>query len=280
MTNKDYADQLYVEAAANEIADAAALEAQRLSEEADVAIARAKDTGQEPVPDFADVSNHQETVRFERYAPERALIAIKITEGQDWPPAGGEIESSIRARVTEALGWAEKTGMFIVPYHYARPDNGNDPVAEANHFIKRARSYGLRLSARRDVWWRRTAFPGVLDYEERHPERKDNEWVQAWADRYKEKTNHGNIDYGGNVYRERKVNNKGRKFWLPAYVEGTVDDVVRYLPSSVDPQTEWLMWQFTNGQDGNEPHTLPGIPGSHDVNQFLGTRRDLFRIAI
>lgn len=53
---------------------------------------------------------------------------------------------------------------------------------------------------------------------------------------------------------------------------------VRYAPTPIGiPTATWptyTLWQYTDGQVGNQPRTTPGAPGA-DRNQFLGTTAQL-----
>lgn len=52
--------------------------------------------------------------------------------------------------------------------------------------------------------------------------------------------------------------------------------IAQYGPAPLIPKVwdRWMLWQYTDGAAGSEPHKVPGI-GHCDRNQFDGTEEDL-----
>jgi len=80
-----------------------------------------------PVLAGIDISNVQGQVGWPSLRPEIAFVAIKASEGLGWPDPDF------------ATNWqdARATGRVRIAYHFARPDLGNSPQAEAAYFLAR-----------------------------------------------------------------------------------------------------------------------------------------------
>ena len=217
-----------------------------------------------PVGHFADVSMHQETVRVKEYAREYELIAVKVTEGRTYtdPDAPKRIERTIEVFDAE--------GLIVLPYHFARPDNGNPPEAEARHAVSTCRELGLRLGERRRRPWKRSELPLALDFEVSAPDA--HAWVGSFVAEYRRLTGQRPIIYGYGDSLRPIGTDYGCPVWIAAYA-------VSWKPHAPHWADEVIAWQHTDGTSGPGPHRLAGIPTNHDVNEFFGSTRELLRLA-
>lgn len=199
-----------------------------------------------PARPFADISNNNAITpaMIRRYAQNHDVLVVKASEGRTW--ADPKLKEFVRA--------AKDAGLIVAPYHYARPDNRNQPEAEARNFVETCRAAGLRLGKRRARWFERDELPGILDYEEYEPDGKDALWIDRFMREYRVLTRHGTarwrgkkdavtencILYGGHVVREAVPNRIAALYWLAAYTKTAAP----YWPSGL-PRKYRLAWQFT-----------------------------------
>lgn len=90
--------------------------------------------------------------------------------------------------------------------------------------------------------------------------------------RVKDKTGRNPLLYGGNLIREgvgQSENNilKHCPLWYARYRDTPVG-----IP--VNTWDSYTLWQYTDGKEGPEPHTVPGM-GRTDRNRFAGTTTQL-----
>ena len=99
----------------------------------------------------ADISKHNGEI-----TTDGDFVIVKATEGVDY----------VDPRFEENIQKAINNGQLCGVYHYARPDSGNMPTVEAEHFIETIKPYLGKVML-------------VLDWEEE--EEIDNTvWVAAW----------------------------------------------------------------------------------------------------
>lgn len=219
-----------------------------------------------------DVSMWNTDIDWDAVAEHSDFVFIKATEGRTYE------DPTLVDRINLTREAAQKEGLLVGYYHFARPDN-NSPSAEARHFVKTVREAGGYLGPQRIGLLRRTELPGVLDYEVYHPEGKDQQWINAFVKEYKRLTGQTPIIYGGHVLRERTNSNFGEcPLWLAAYVSD--------LSPTLLPEGWWKLgptfWQYTDGvlpPDPAGPNECPGI-GPCDMNFYRGDRRHLLKLSI
>jgi GH25 family lysozyme M1 (1,4-beta-N-acetylmuramidase) len=115
----------------------------------------------------------------------------------------------------------------------------------------------------------------VLDYERTGGNQMTLAQAQDFLTLLGEKLARKPIIYGGALLKENLGNNKdsffgGHRLWLAQYgnhprVQASWDNF-------------WL-WQYTDGADGPDPKTVPGIPGNNkgllDCSHYVGTAEKL-----
>ena len=202
-------------------------------------------------PLFADLSSanpHFDAGEYKRSG--HILVAIKATEGTSYvnPLHRGY---SLRAGL-EHVG--------VVHYHFARPDVGNRPADEAEHFLR----WALPLAGPRDYL--------LLDLERATPQgyRHDPEWSQAF-DRYViDHSRFNTILYANKSTLQQSDN------WLVNLLKRVHDADWSNDPDYAPPGYKCVFRQLTDGVIGPAPHSLPGI-GECDVNRMS---RQMFEATI
>lgn len=189
---------------------------------------------------FADTYNGTESVNMHDYAAAgHCLIALKASEGRSFiDPVHAR-----RSREAHAMG------LSVLHYHFARPDEGNNPELEAHLFamvVKPTWQPG-------DYLW--------LDYERdiTHSSLPAKRWVEIFC-----RVVHEHLGATPILYAEASRMN------------GELADVritgERYHPAKYGGaptrlsrrRTKWGE-QFTNGVEGDHPHAAAGI-GQCDMN--------------
>lgn len=196
-------------------------------------------------PLVADLSDNNPTPDFHAYRQAgHCCVAIKATEGTSY------VNPTHREWCLE-FG---RLGVAIIHYHFARPDLGDSPVSEAEHFLQTA----LPLAGGRDFLF--------LDFERGLPAgfARDAAWAHEFA-----ATVHAHSRFRCGLY--------GSRSWLEQSDEWLPDNGPRwtwdadwstgrdYTPPGYTP----ALRQFTDGAFGPEPHSLPGI-GIGDINIMRG----------
>lgn len=191
---------------------------------------------------FADLSSNNNAFAADVYKDTgHILVAIKSTEGVHY------INPNHR-------GWSLRAGLNhigVVHYHFARPDLGNPPDAEADHFLQTA----LRLAGGRDYL--------VLDLERATPAgwKHDPAWSAAF-DRYVQ--DHSRFH---TILYANKSTLTQSDAWLVGDVRRVWDADWSSDPDFAPPGYAVAFRQFTDGVMGPEPHHLPGV-GLCDVNRM------------
>lgn len=190
---------------------------------------------------FADLSSNNNTFNAEEYrASGHVLVAIKATEGLHY------VNPNHR-------GWSLHAGLVhvgVVHYHFARPDLSDSPEAEADHFL----SVALRLAGGRDYL--------VVDVERAAPQgwSHDPAWSEAF-DAYVQ----AHSRFHTILYANRSTLQASDK-WLHGDNRRTWDADWSSTPDYAPPGYTTAFRQFTDGINGPEPHSLPGV-GVCDVNR-------------
>jgi lysozyme len=194
-----------------------------------------------------DLSHHQGPVDLEtaKHSGIQALLH-KCTQGTDY--------ADCMYRPRRAI--SENLGLLFGAYHFGDATDGKEQAA---WFLHNAGSPVPSIIA--------------LDIEE-NPIGKSMELAQAYEfiSFIKFHTDKYPLLYGG--------------FYLRQLLAGQRDGLLNLCPlwiadyrPTVQPEIiagwkAWTLWQYTNGQTGNPPHTVPGI-GNCDRNTFNGSPEDL-----
>jgi GH25 family lysozyme M1 (1,4-beta-N-acetylmuramidase) len=171
-------------------------------------------------------------------------VIHKATEGRT---VDDRLYARRRSKATEAdLLWGA--------YHFMRP---GDPVAQADHFIDRAKPDRRTLVAI-DHEDKRVPLANAIRCMCRVEERIGRKVVLYSGSLLKKQI--------GRATKEEKSYLAGRRLWLSHY-----NGRPRW-PSTW--QAPWL-WQFTDGRYGPRPHAIAGIPGAPDrqldLDSYAGT---------
>jgi lysozyme len=194
---------------------------------------------------FVDISAAQPSIDWPAYRQWSSVVAIKATEGI------GYTSPTFAAQRAGAIAAGIDT---LLLYHFARPDLGNDPVAEANYMhsiVGPIRDTDLI----------------ILDYEVQNPAANAG-WAARWL--AEQALNYGKLPgiYASDAYiRERLQYSVLAKYplWLAAW---TYNANVR--PPCPPPWSSYTAWQFSD-----RATNVPGVPGSVDCNIFLGETKPM-----
>jgi len=168
-------------------------------------------------------------------------VIYKATESDDY----------VDETYDEARRQAKAAGLLWGAYHFFRPGNVADQV---DHFLLHAAPGPDTLL--------------VLDHEDDGCSLDD---VKEFLRRVEQATGQRPALYSGHVLKEQLGNRidsylAGTRLWLAQY--GPNLEVPRNWPGGA-----WL-WQYTDGQEGPQPHTVDGI-GHCDINSYSGTQDQL-----
>lgn len=187
-----------------------------------------------------DVSKWQGEINFDVFKNNAQFVIIKSSEGIGFTdPAFNRNQSEAR-RVGLPLGY----------YHFARPDLGNKPEAEADYFLKVVGS-----PVEGEVY--------VLDYEPASNPGDTVAWCKAFLDRILEKIGVKPLIYLNQSqvkgFDWAPVVNAGYGLWIAAYTH--------------DPHNNTFekgKWAFAAIQQWTNKQQVPGISGNVDGNVFFG----------
>ena len=189
-----------------------------------------------------DVADFQGQINFDIYKNNSNFLITKATEGT------GFTANTLKRNQSES----RRVGLPLGYYHFARPDVGNTPEAEADYFLSKLGELkeGELL---------------VLDYEPPNQKQTDVDWCRKWLDRVASKTNGTKPLIYLNQSQIKQFNwqtviDGGYGLWIAAYTydpnNNTFDD--GEFPFAA-------MQQWTNKQQ------IPGIPSlAVDGNVFFG----------
>jgi lysozyme len=111
-----------------------------------------------------------------------------------------------------------------------------------------------------------------LDWEPSAPPNMTVQQAEQFVQMIKSETGRWPIVYGGSLLRESIGYNPD------AVLSNCPLWYVRYAPSPIGIPTQvwptYTLWQYTDGNDGPEPHDTPGVTGA-DRNIFQGTTDEL-----
>lgn len=197
-------------------------------------------------PQFVDVSSYQGSIDLVAYAAwsrqwdKKARMAIKATEGT------GFIDPSFATNRAKALAAGVDE---IYYYHFARPDLGNNPMAEADFMcsvVGNIRPNDLL----------------VLDYEVSSPY-ATAEWAYEWL--HQQEANYTKLPglYASSAYIQAKLQDT-RLARYPLWLANWM-----YTPDERPPvPAPWSKYEFVQYTD--KATNIPGIAGTVDCNIFLG----------
>ncbi len=196
-------------------------------------------------PIFADLSSNNSEFHVSTYAQAgHVIVAVKATEGVHY------VNPDHRPWCLAAGGHR----MHVIHYHFARPDLGDGPEAEARFFLEVA----LPLAGGRDYL--------VLDLERATPQgwTHDPAWSHAFDSHVRAHSRFATIPYAS-----RSTLQSVQGDWLAAEPKRTWDADWSTTPDWAPAGYQVAFRQFTDGVHGPEPHSLPGV-GVCDVNRAVG----------
>lgn len=190
-----------------------------------------------------DVSRHQGDIDFGKYKDNTHFLIAKCTEG-----VGYLDPKFIRNR-----DHCRSLGIPFGTYHFARPDLGNTPEAEADYYVSKADPRQGELL--------------VLDYE---PDWNGDAvgWCHNFLRRVFEKTETKPLIYL-NQSQTKKFN------WTPVVNDGYGLWIAAYTYDPNNNNFESGEWEFAAMQQWTNRQQVPGISGGVDGNVFFGTIEQL-----
>jgi len=187
-----------------------------------------------------DISKYQGDVNFDVYKDNANFVIAKATEGN------GYTDGKFSRNQSEA----RRVGLPIGYYHFARPDLGNTPEAEAAYFLKVVGS-----PVEGEVY--------VLDYE---PASNPNDavvWCKAFLDYV-----YATIGVKPLIYLNQS---QAKGFdWQPVIDGGYGLWIAAYTFDPNNNAAEIGKWPFAAMQQWTNNQTVPGIPVVADGNVFFG----------
>lgn len=187
---------------------------------------------------IVDLSHWNGNVNFTLAKEDGILCVIhKATQGLNY----------VDPKYLERQKAAQRIGLMWGAYHFGTSANGKD---QADHFLNTISAGVLH----------------VLDVE-RNSQEKDiitPQNAEDFVHRIVEKTGKLPVIYGSPSFLAG-FGNKETLTKCPLWISSWGSEVI--LPAG---WTDWVLWQYTNGVQGLEPHTVNGI-GSCDRTKFNGT---------
>lgn len=189
-----------------------------------------------------DISHHQKGIDLG--AIDTDFVICKATEGN------GYTDEMCDTFYQKAKSLGKKLGV----YHFARPDLGNTPEAEADWFVKETLGYHKEAML-------------ILDWESGNLQ--DTTWARKWLDRVYSKTGVRPVIYmSASVMRSANwgdVVAGDYGLWVANY--GTNDGTAQESVFDRYPLKYWsfyALWQYTS------TGKLNGYSGNLDLNYFSG----------
>ena len=179
----------------------------------------AEDSARNNLLSGADISKHNGEI-----VTNGDFVIVKATEGV------GYVDPRFEENVQNALNNSQLTGV----YHYARPDTGNTPSVEAEHFVETIQPYLGKVML-------------VLDWEEE--EAIDNTlWVSSWMWEVYQKTGVRPVLYtSASVAADYNWAGISSEFdlWVACYTQDSAE-LPNYEISDYD-LSEWrtIIWQYS-----------------------------------
>ena len=200
-----------------------------------------------------DVSKWQGCVASSQAATAKAsgvnFAFVKVTEGNGYT-------DNVADCTMQAL---KANGIRRGVYHFARPDLGNSPEAEADWFISQTRGY------------MHDGVIPVLDWEPSGSYKTQSWWALRWLQRVESAWGVKPIIYmSASVIKMTDwtaVANGDYGLWVAGYPRGYNGETLRNpgaVPYSVSP------WQFAAAWQYSSTGHVPGVGSKIDVNWFYG----------
>jgi GH25 family lysozyme M1 (1,4-beta-N-acetylmuramidase) len=187
-----------------------------------------------------DISRWQGDVNYDVFKDNTQFVLIKSSEGNGYTDPKFIRNQAESRRVGLPLGY----------YHFARPDLGNTPEAEADYFLK-----VIGSPVEGEVY--------VLDYEPASNPGDAVAWCKKFLDRVLEKTGTKPLIYLNQSqvksFDWQPVIDAGFGLWIAAYT---------YDPNKND--VEIGKWPFAAIQQWTNKQQVPGVSGNVDGNVFFG----------
>ena len=181
-----------------------------------------------------DISIHQGDINFDQLKTAVPFVIMKVTEGT------GFMDRLFPRNQAEA----RRVGMLIGYYHFARPDLGNTPEAEADWFLATCKPQAGEVLC--------------LDYEPPSNPSDVVAWCKTFLERVFYKTGTRPLIYLNQAqvkgFNWKPVIDGGYGLWLAAYTAT--------LPATP--------WPFVAIQQNSNAGTVAGISARVDTNLFFG----------
>lgn len=189
-----------------------------------------------------DLSHWNENINF-KLAREDGILGVihKATQGLKY----------VDPTYTEKRKAAEEEGLLWGSYHFGVGENGRD---QANHFLETVGETKNTIV--------------VLDIEKNQGGKNiEPKQAEDFVERILEATDHLPLIYGSANFLKDFATPILTKcpLWIARWGEKPV------LPKGWN---DWILWQYTDGNEGPEPHEVKGI-GKCDRNRFNGTIEEL-----
>ncbi len=180
----------------------------------------------------------QGQIDFDTYKKNSNFVLVKASEGTGFRDP----------QLTRSQSEARRVGLPLGYYHFARPEKGNDPVAEADYFLAQVGNI----------------LPGevlALDFEVAFADAVN--WCKSFLDHVAQKTGIKPLIYMDNSrrtgYKWQSIVDAGYGLWLADY---SGDPNKSQFPP--DPWSFVAIQQWTNSQQ------VPGISRITDGDAFFG----------
>lgn len=198
---------------------------------------------------FADVYGESGHVDVKKYkAAGHNILVLKLTEGATF------IDDDNIQNIRNAI----KAGLTVYLYHFARPSNRpTTPGArlEATHFYT---TYIKRIGHEHKVRF-------ILDWEDEnyHGSKSSGQaWKKAFADQIKKLSGEQlDVEYSyGDYWQNTSTSVVAKAYWHAAYTS--------HPESNVPAAAKNKLWavQYTDGSNGNSPHTAAGVSRPCDMS--------------
>lgn len=187
-----------------------------------------------------DVSQFQSNVNYDVLKSSSQFVIIKASEGT----------SFIDPKFTRNRTESRRVGVARGYYHFARPDLGNSPIAEANFFL------GVCSGLQEGELL-------VLDYEPQNQKQSDVNWCKSWLDHVYQQTKCHPLIYLNQsqvkAFDWSAVINADYALWIAAYTF-----------SSTKNNFQTGQWPAAVMQQYSDKLQVNGISGAVDGDVFFG----------
>ena len=172
------------------------------------------------------------------------------------------------------MAGATAAGVYIGPYHFARPDSfntdPNDAANEANDFVDAIQPYyqGSPYTLRPVIDLERLGNVGDLDQEKAFL----SQWIRNFAAVVHNRLGFDPIIYTSPNYAYYVLDNDINQF--PLWLAYWTNDTNSPPPSGyMGIWNDWTFWQYSS------TGSVPGISGNVDLDVFAGSLADLAHFA-